>query len=277
MTYYKSENFESGSTSGWQAATGTVITPGFAGAYAYRMASAAGTSELNLFQTQLGSDKLYWSVRFRFRLPSLATGNPSVLRVQNTNAITGGGGGHADIFVDYTNSLIKGDLQPTDTFTGPALTTNQWYLLESIGGFKADDTSFMTVKLDGTQIGSITSTLTTSGDKIRNVRFGSPVALDATVDVDDIMIAVSPTDLTFAPGLASGMEVQGNLNRLAGTSGLGEAGAANTWAATTDLELQGALNAKAGTSGLASQACANKIAGTSDLAIAGALDSIPSP
>lgn len=42
------------------------------------------------------------------------------------------------------------------------------------------------------------------------------------------------------------LEVQGELNRLAGTSGLGEARAANVYAGTTGLETVGALNAKAG-------------------------------
>lgn len=46
------------------------------------------------------------------------------------------------------------------------------------------------------------------------------------------------------------MDLVGELNRLAGTTGLEAAGAANAWAGTTGLELVGALNAKAATTGL---------------------------
>ncbi len=41
-------------------------------------------------------------------------------------------------------------------------------------------------------------------------------------------------------------ELPAELNRLAATTGLDAAGAANAWAGTTNLELVGALNAKAG-------------------------------
>lgn len=46
------------------------------------------------------------------------------------------------------------------------------------------------------------------------------------------------------------MDLPAELNRLAGTTKLDAAGAANAWAGTTGLELVGALNAKAGTRGL---------------------------
>jgi hypothetical protein len=46
------------------------------------------------------------------------------------------------------------------------------------------------------------------------------------------------------------MELQGELNRLAGTTNLESAGAANVLAGTSKLELVGALNAYAGTTGL---------------------------
>ena len=46
------------------------------------------------------------------------------------------------------------------------------------------------------------------------------------------------------------LDVQGELNRLAGTSGLGESRAANVYAGTTGLETVGALNTKASSVGL---------------------------
>jgi hypothetical protein len=57
------------------------------------------------------------------------------------------------------------------------------------------------------------------------------------------------------------MTLKADLNRLAGTSDLEVAGAANSFAGTSGLELQGALNARLGTTGLGVQACLNRIAG----------------
>lgn len=56
--------------------------------------------------------------------------------------------------------------------------------------------------------------------------------------------------------------LQGELNRLAGTTGLGAQGAANVWAGTSGLGLAGALNAKAGTTGRGIGYCLNFLAGT---------------
>jgi len=79
------------------------------------------------------------------------------------------------------------------------------------------------------------------------------------------------------------LDLQGELNRLAGTSGLGAAAAANAWAGTTGLEVVGALNAKA-RDDLDSwpfdqdlQGVCNALAGTDGLAPPGALSTIPDP
>lgn len=64
--------------------------------------------------------------------------------------------------------------------------------------------------------------------------------------------------------------LQAELNRLAGTTGLAEQGAANAWAGTTGLSLVGALNVKAGTTGLALQGVLNQLAGTTGLGPAAA-------
>jgi len=61
------------------------------------------------------------------------------------------------------------------------------------------------------------------------------------------------------------------LNRLAGTTGLEEQGAANAWAGTTGLALQGALNTKAGTWGIALDGVCNILGGTTGLAAPAAL------
>lgn len=73
------------------------------------------------------------------------------------------------------------------------------------------------------------------------------------------------------------MEIQGELNRLAGTDGLGEALAANIWAGTIDLETVGALNALAETDGLDMQSVCNVLASTNGLGVALALAGIPTP
>jgi len=61
------------------------------------------------------------------------------------------------------------------------------------------------------------------------------------------------------------------LNRLAGTTGLDEQGAANAWAGTNGLALQGALNTRAGTWGIALDGVCNLLAGTTNLAAPAAL------
>lgn len=61
------------------------------------------------------------------------------------------------------------------------------------------------------------------------------------------------------------MDVQGELNRIAGTTGLAEAGAANAYAGTSGLETVGALNVAAGNSLIDYkdlQGVANQLAGT---------------
>lgn len=74
------------------------------------------------------------------------------------------------------------------------------------------------------------------------------------------------------------MDVQGELNRLAHTDGLGESMAACIWAGiAVGTQLQGALNVIAGTTGLASQGAANVIAGTNGLGLDAALGEIPTP
>lgn len=76
------------------------------------------------------------------------------------------------------------------------------------------------------------------------------------------------------------MEVQGELNRLAGTSGLGENRAAAIWVGldpNLGYSLQYLLNYEAGTlaTPLASQGAANVIAGTEGLGLKAALAEIP--
>lgn len=75
-------------------------------------------------------------------------------------------------------------------------------------------------------------------------------------------------------------QAQGELNRLAKTSGLGPNRAAAIWVGidpTLGYSLQYLLNVKAGTNGLSSQGAANVIAGTNGLALRGALSTIPTP
>lgn len=69
-------------------------------------------------------------------------------------------------------------------------------------------------------------------------------------------------------------ELQYNLNRLAGTTGLDAQRAANIFAGTDGKDLVGALNAKAGTTGLDLEGALNKIAGTTRLGANAASDAI---
>jgi hypothetical protein len=74
-------------------------------------------------------------------------------------------------------------------------------------------------------------------------------------------------------------DLQGELNRLAGTNGLAPQGAANVWAGTSGLGLVAALNIKAGNTTIAgykglNEVC-NMIAGTVSLEAVGALQKMP--
>jgi hypothetical protein len=75
-----------------------------------------------------------------------------------------------------------------------------------------------------------------------------------------------------------GRELQGELNRLAGTVGLEAQGAANVIAGTTDLDMLGALNVKAGVRGMGlngvCKLLASQFGGNSGLDAQGALASI---
>lgn len=76
------------------------------------------------------------------------------------------------------------------------------------------------------------------------------------------------------PTVTGPSALQHNLNRLAGTSGLSETGAANAWAGTSGLALVGALNSQAGTTGLDLQGVLNELAGTDGLAVVAAAEAI---
>lgn len=78
----------------------------------------------------------------------------------------------------------------------------------------------------------------------------------------------------------SGLDVQGELNRIAGTTGVGPALCANIIASdtvpgTTGYDVIGALNIAAGTSGLDLQGVANALAGTTGLGVVAALALVP--
>lgn len=75
-------------------------------------------------------------------------------------------------------------------------------------------------------------------------------------------------------------EVQGELNRLAKTSGRGLDYAANAYAGTTGLAAVAALNVKAGNTFpyyKDLQGVANQLAGTTGLGVCRALSEIPTP
>ncbi len=100
-----------------------------------------------------------------------------------------------------------------------------------------------------------------------------------TVDVPARYIFVAtytPATPPFTPGTP--LELAGELNRIARTSGLDAAGAANVYAGTSGLEVVGALNVKAGntatTGYLDLQGVCNQLAGTTGLGTVLALSKI---
>ena len=78
------------------------------------------------------------------------------------------------------------------------------------------------------------------------------------------------------PGGGELLCLQGALNALANTVGLGEDGAANVWAGTTanPMAMLGALNHKNGSYGLGLNAVCCDLAGVTGLSAVGALNSL---
>lgn len=104
---------------------------------------------------------------------------------------------------------------------------------------------------------------------------------DQTFNGGNYWVDLTVTDTEPVAEVTSHMDVQGELNRLAHTFGLGEAGAANVYAGTADLETVGALNVKAGVTNPLNytdlQGAANALAGTTGLGTPEALSRIPTP
>lgn len=161
--------------------------------------------------------------------------------------------------------------------------------LEFTTGATHDDHRYFDTALDQATIESLMNTpveadagLEIAPSGIASVEaFGTPV-LSASVTVSPSSIASleafgtpSVTDGDTPTTTRRPMELVGELNRLAGTTGLEEAGAANAWAGTVGLETVGALNAKAGTSGLGLDGVCNQLAGTEGLGAPEALSRIP--
>lgn len=103
--------------------------------------------------------------------------------------------------------------------------------------------------------------------KMRALYLTSLAANDAGL-IDALQLEPGATLPPFnLPGTTGrvGDTLRTSMNRLAGTTGLDEKGAANTWAGTSGLGLEGALNIKAGTSGLGLNLVLNILAETDGL------------
>lgn len=198
-----SADFEGGSPLAPFDLTSGVLT---GASYAYegsggaRLDSTAAAAHMRVGPTSTGAGRRYTSLRAWFRLPSGSlTDNAPLVRFRNTDPLASGGGGNGDVWVNFTDNSVRGDLQPADSFTGAAglIQSNTWYLLRAVCGFLDDGTSSMKVAINGTQIGNITSTLPVVGEALAHVDFGSAAVNDSITDWDQITVTVSDSLLGY--------------------------------------------------------------------------------
>ncbi|MCI0687229.1 MAG: hypothetical protein L0Y54_08340 [Sporichthyaceae bacterium] len=164
-----------------------------------RMDGRAGDAFLRWGVLNIGPGRRWASVRFRFRLPLgiISSTVASIVRFRNTNPVSGGGGGNGDISVN-ASGLLGGDLQPSDAFTSSvAIQPDTWYALEAVCSFQDAGNSSLKVRIDGTDVGNIVSTVTAVGDALDNIQFGQFGAVNRVVDYRDMTLRAADQELAY--------------------------------------------------------------------------------
>lgn len=125
------------------------------------------------------------------------TANCPLVRFRNTDPSSSGTGGNGDIWIDYTTGQIKGDLMPANFLSGSTDMGSSWFYLQAVCGFRDDGTSVLKVKINGAEIGVANSTLPVIGEALAHVVLGSQTAVDAVLDIDDLELTISDTELDY--------------------------------------------------------------------------------
>lgn len=201
------DDFETGSVGAWDIATNANVGTGFArqGVYGVRLDSTTSFARLRWDSSTFGATRRWCAVRFWVRFPQGApTEDVALVRWRNTDPLSSGGGGNGDVWLDSADQTLRGDLQPGDFFLGPALTANVWYQLSAVCAYKDDGTSSMKIRLNGTQIADVASTINDPGQTLAHVEFGTLTVQDDILDLDSITILVSDTVLDYLDDFGTG-------------------------------------------------------------------------
>lgn len=186
------------STSG----TSTSAAAALVGAAGVVLDSRSAASYVRVGPTSTGPGRRWVTLNAWMRLPSgTLTENAPIIRFRNTDPLTSSGGGNGDIWVDHTDQSVRGDLLPADAFASSAslIAANTWFLVQAVCAFKDDGTSSLKAKINGTQVGSITSTVPTVGEALQHIDIGSPSTADSILHVDQIVVRVSDSTLDYLP------------------------------------------------------------------------------
>jgi hypothetical protein len=206
------DDFETGAVSAsWSIATNVSVSGSYArtGSYGALLDSSASFSRLRWDTSAFSTGRRWASLRCWIRLPNGApTEDVALFRFRNTDPSSAGGGGNGDVWWDSADQTIRGDLQPGDFFTHPTpLTSNTWYQLHAVCGFKSDGTSKLRVMLDGVEIADVDSTLNDPAQYMQWVEFGSLSTQNDVFHADNIKIVVSDAELDYLPLIPSPIDL----------------------------------------------------------------------
>lgn len=180
----------------------------------------------------------------------------------------------------YGAMASKANVGTTATSTQASWTNSAWNRYAFILTFTAAEAGPQTVTLSGIAsaeaFGTTKINLKVSPSSIatREAWGSTVVKYDQTVTLSSIATGEAWGTQRVAFGIRVIMDVQGELNRIAGTDGLAEAAAANEYAGTVGLDVVGALNEANGSEDLDLQGVANALAGTTGLGVPEALSRI---
>lgn len=148
--------------------------------------------------------------------PSVFTAPPGMIQVTQSSVVSGST--TSDLQVSHIHNETAGGtgneiatLSPTAANTGGFLVSikpsslvgstnlgSAWFYLQAVCGFKDDGSSFLKMKVNGTEIGKMTSAMFTTGDALDHVVLGLESGIaDAVMDVDSVQITVSDSTLDY--------------------------------------------------------------------------------
>ncbi|MGH3095113.1 MAG: hypothetical protein ACRDMV_03835 [Streptosporangiales bacterium] len=193
-SYEYSDDFESGTISGWDNTTSVVTATADAahgGSYGMRQAPDGSTAGIASLSNAMVPDGLRRAhLEFWWRQVDHTSGNSPVVTVQNRT-----GADHADLYVNYgADGHLWWDLVGTDNAETPGLVADgAWRFIEADVDFGSDPWT-LRVSLDGVQQSMVTSPGKPASD-VRAIHFGGFGSEVNTRDYDDIDVELYDSPL----------------------------------------------------------------------------------